>query len=77
MGASEKAFGDLRAELKGSSDEALYTVGGIISSLPWHDETAPARPAFEALKRAVVAVYIDRLGEPYDLDQVMEMISNG
>lgn len=77
MSASEKAFGDLRAVLEGSSDEALHTLGGIIDNFPWHDGTAPARPAFEVLQRAVVAVYMDRLGEPYDLDQVMEMISNG
>lgn len=67
----------MRELVEGASEEALWTLGGIVDNIPWHDGSAPARPVLEALKRAVVAVYMDRQPEPYDLDQVMKMIQEG
>lgn len=72
---TDQVWAGLRAAIEGGSDEALYTLGGIIEGFPWHDETAPARPLLEAFKRVAVTAYFDRLGEPYDLDTVMALIA--
>ncbi|TMR95593.1 hypothetical protein [Nonomuraea basaltis] len=74
MSPAEQAWTGLREVVEAASDEALWTLGGIVEGFPWHDGTAPARPVLEALKRVVVAAYFDRLGEPYDLDTVMALI---
>lgn len=77
MSPSEQAWAALRAVVEGASDEALYTLGGIIEGFPWHDGTAPVRPILEALKPVLVAAYFDRVGEPYELDTVMALIAEG